>query len=87
MYTFFVFALNVSATQSHLQATHLFKESTALCALSIVLLKYVVVIINFGVIGYLFFLTFCIAAALCTIGCASLWLYLVLICTPSLCTL
>jgi hypothetical protein len=25
----------------------------------------------------------CIAAALCTIGCASLWLYLVLICIPS----
>jgi Ca2+/Na+ antiporter len=56
MYTLYVCALHVSAAQGHLQATHLFKESTALCTLSIVLLKYSIVIINFGVIGYLFFL-------------------------------
>jgi hypothetical protein len=36
---------------------HIIKEPAALCTLSIVLLKYVVVIIiNFGVIGYPFFL-------------------------------
>jgi hypothetical protein len=45
---------------------HTFKESTALCTLSIVLLKYVVVIIiNFGVIGCLFFLCF-VLRPLCT---------------------
>jgi fumarate reductase subunit C len=37
---------------------YVIKESTTLCTLSIVLLKYVVFIINFGVTGYLFFLTF-----------------------------
>jgi hypothetical protein len=38
---------------------HTFKEFTALCTLSIVFLKYVVtIIINFGVIGCLFFLSF-----------------------------
>jgi hypothetical protein len=48
MYTFYVYALHVSAAQGHLQAAHLFKKSTALCTLSIVLLKYLVVIIKFG---------------------------------------
>jgi hypothetical protein len=46
-YIYNVYALHVSAAQGHLQATHLFKESTALFTLPIVLLKYVVVIINF----------------------------------------
>jgi hypothetical protein len=58
MYTFYFYALYVSATQGHLQATHLFKISTALCTVSNVLLKYVVVIINFGVIGCVFLLSY-----------------------------
>jgi hypothetical protein len=37
---------------------HIIKESTALCTLPIVVLKYVVVIISFGVMGCLFFLSF-----------------------------
>jgi hypothetical protein len=38
---------------------HIIKESTVLCNLSIVFLKYVVIIIvNFGVTGCLFFLSF-----------------------------
>jgi hypothetical protein len=51
---FYVYALHVLAAQGHLLGTHLFKESTALCTLPIVLLHYVVAIINFGVTGYRF---------------------------------
>jgi hypothetical protein len=57
MYIIYIYALHVSAAQGHLQATHLFKEFTALCTLSVGLLKYVIIIINFGVIGCLFFLS------------------------------
>jgi hypothetical protein len=52
-YTFYAYALYVSATRGHLQATHLLTNPLH-CALSIALLKYVVIIINFGVIGCLF---------------------------------
>jgi hypothetical protein len=67
---------------------HIFKESTALCTLSIVLIKYVIIIIiiNFGVTGCLVIPVFCIAAAVFPIGCVAplSLVYLVLICV--LCT-
>jgi hypothetical protein len=60
IYIFYVHALHVSAAQGHLQATHLFTESIALCTLSIVLLQHVVVIINFGVMDvYSSYLMYC----------------------------
>jgi hypothetical protein len=43
---------------------HIIKESTALCTLPIVILQYVVIVINFSVIGCLFFLSF-VRRALC----------------------
>jgi hypothetical protein len=71
--TFCVYALHVSATQT----TH-FKESTALCTLSIVLLKYVVVviIINFCVIGCLFFLSLVFRSLCAPLGVPLSWLCL-----------
>jgi hypothetical protein len=59
--------------RGHLQATHFFKESTALCTLSIVLLKYVV-IINFVVIGCLFFLSFVLRPLCAPLGVPLSWL-------------
>jgi hypothetical protein len=45
----YAYGLRVSASQDNLQITYFCKESTALCTLSIVLLKYVIItIINFG---------------------------------------
>jgi hypothetical protein len=64
--------LHVSATQGHLQAVHFFKESTALCTLSIVLLKDVI-IINFGVIGCLFFLSFVLRPLCAPLGVLVSW--------------
>jgi hypothetical protein len=54
---------------------HTFKESTVLCTLSIVLLKYVVVIIiNFVVIGCLFFLSFVLWPICAPLGVPLTWL-------------
>jgi hypothetical protein len=73
--------LHVLAAQGHLQATHIFKESTALCTLSIVLLQYVVVIINFGVIGCLFFLSYVLRPLCAPLGvCAALLVVCILCC-------
>jgi spore maturation protein SpmB len=55
---------------------HAFKEPTSLCTLSIVLLKYVVVIIiNFDVIGCLFFLSFVLRPLCAPLGVPLSWLY------------
>jgi hypothetical protein len=62
--SFCAYALHALATQGHLPATHFLKESTALCSLLIVFLKYVVIIINFGIIGCLSFLS-CVLWPLC----------------------
>jgi hypothetical protein len=53
----YIYILCLCSTRFGRQATHLFKESTALCTLPTLLLKYDVVIINFDVTGCLFFLS------------------------------
>jgi hypothetical protein len=56
-YTFNVYVQHVSATQGRvIFRQHIIKESTALCTLSTVLVGYVLIIVNFGVTGCLFFL-------------------------------
>jgi hypothetical protein len=78
-----MFMLYMFRPHGHPQATHLFKESTALCTLLVVLLKYVIIFINFGVIGCLFLLSYvlqplCAPFGVCCLG----HVYLVLICIP-----
>jgi hypothetical protein len=65
-------------TVNHLQATHLFKESTALSTFSIVLLKHVVVIINY-------YRTYCGRSRHHWVCRCLGRVYLVLICIPCTC--
>jgi FtsH-binding integral membrane protein len=50
------------------------RNPIALCTLSIVLVKYVVIIINFGVIGCLFFLSFILRPLCGPLGVPLFWL-------------